>query len=266
MKRRKCLSLSTTSSTARNANVALVTGGSSGLGAGAAQCLALSGAKVMVADLSCSKSSYEDWTSKFLHDTAVQVIESNEPWDESKGCISFVAMDVTDTNQVSNALDTIEQRFGVVSPNIILNCAGTATARKTISLKNDCVKVHPVDDFKQTLLVNTIGTFLVSSLAAERMCRQQQEEGTCRYDSNYCIINTASIAAYEGQVGQVAYATSKGGIVSMTLPMARDLAPHKIRVMTIVRTYVYICQNIFHRLIHLRISHFCYSSVGTGIV
>lgn len=186
--------------------VALVTGGSSGLGAGAARALSDAGFRVFVAD---------------IEDTLLRKLSI--PHAE------LLAMDVTDPVQVAAALDTVEERTGA-APNLVVNCAGIAMARKTVSIKEHFqhTRVHPLEDFTKTLQVNTVGTFLVSSLAAERMVRRPVDH------SSYCIINTASIAAYEGQVGQVAYAASKGAIVGMTLPMARDLAPYKIRVMTIV--------------------------------
>jgi len=116
--------------------------------------------------------------------------------------------------------------------NVAVNCAGIAVAKKTLSKKKGSsdIVAHSLEDFSKTLHVNTVGTFNVSRLAAERMAsREAQEDGL-----RGCIINTASVAAYDGQKGQVAYAASKGAIVGMTLPMARDLASFGIRVMTIV--------------------------------
>lgn len=102
--------------------------------------------------------------------------------------------------------------------NTAVNCAGIAIAQKTLGRNGP----HDLQDFKRTLLVNTLGTFNVARLSAERMT------------NGGCIINTASIAAMDGQRGQVAYAASKAAIAGMTLPMARDLASQGIRVMTIV--------------------------------
>jgi 3-hydroxyacyl-CoA dehydrogenase / 3-hydroxy-2-methylbutyryl-CoA dehydrogenase len=197
--------------------VAVVTGGSSGLGAGAARALGAAGSKVLVVDLPHQEATFHAWNT------------------EPDG-IFFCATDVTDPQQVESALDTLTERYGVIAPNLVVNCAGIATARKTVSIKPNetMIRVHPLEEFTRTLHINTIGTFLVSSLAAERMCRQRQQSSSDA-DENYCIVNTASIAAYEGQVGQVAYAASKGAIVGMTLPLARDLAPYHIRCMTIVR-------------------------------
>lgn len=105
--------------------------------------------------------------------------------------------------------------------------AGVATARKMISKKGT---IHDDAEFINTLTVNTIGSFQVARLAAERMKERPPDVNGLKG----CLVHTASIAAYEGQVGQVAYAASKGAVVGMTLPMARDLASFGIRVMTIV--------------------------------
>jgi 3-hydroxyacyl-CoA dehydrogenase/3-hydroxy-2-methylbutyryl-CoA dehydrogenase len=94
------------------------------------------------------------------------------------------------------------------------------------------ILAHPLDEFTRTLHVNTIGTFNVARLAAERMARREPDDSPDGLRG--CIINTASVAAYDGQIGQVAYSASKGAVVGMTLPMARDLAQFGIRVMTIV--------------------------------
>lgn len=119
--------------------------------------------------------------------------------------------------------------------NVAVNCAGIAPAKKTLAIKqNDdgttIHRLHPLPDFTKAMNVNVSGTFNLSRLAADRMARRDVDDDGLRG----CIINTASVAAYDGQVGQVAYAASKGAVVGMTLPMARDLAPLGIRVMTIV--------------------------------
>ena len=119
--------------------------------------------------------------------------------------------------------------------NVAVNCAGIAPAKKTLSIKqNDdgatIHRLHPLPDFTKAINVNVSGTFNLSRLAADRMAKRDVDDDGLRG----CIINTASVAAYDGQVGQVAYAASKGAVVGMTLPMARDLAPLGIRVMTIV--------------------------------
>lgn len=203
--------------------VAIVTGGSSGLGAGAARSLIRQGARVLVADLGRQEEAFRRWAA----DTGVNVVHSGESTGAGQPALSFLETDVTDSSQVTLALDAIENRFGEPL-NVAVNCAGIAVARRTLSKKG----VHPLEEFTRTLTVNTIGTFNVASLSAERMIqREADDEDGLRG----CIINTASIAAFEGQIGQVAYAASKGAVVGMTLPMARDLASFGIRVMTIVR-------------------------------
>jgi 3-hydroxyacyl-CoA dehydrogenase/3-hydroxy-2-methylbutyryl-CoA dehydrogenase len=112
--------------------------------------------------------------------------------------------------------------------------AGIAPARKTLSVKTDengtvTHRLHSLDEFAKTMNVNVVGSFNLARLSADRMASRPVDIDGLRG----CIINTASVAAYDGQIGQVAYASSKGGIVAMTLPMARDLAPCGIRVMTI---------------------------------
>lgn len=106
-----------------------------------------------------------------------------------------------------------------------MNCAGIGIAVKTVSKKG----VHPLDQFERVLKVNTVGTFNVIRLVAEQMAKNEPNEGGERG----VIVNTASVAAYEGQIGQAAYSASKGAIVGMTLPIARDLAQYGIRVNTI---------------------------------
>ncbi len=206
-----------------NSVVALVTGGSSGLGAATASALVQRGARVLVADLPNTKGSFDEWATK-LND--IPVLSSG---DTSQGpALSFCGADVTNEDEIQRSLDAVEDRFGAPL-NAAVNCAGVAVARKTLSKKGP----HSLKEFSNTLQVNTIGTFNVARLAAERMSRHEADEDGLRG----CIVNTASIAAYEGQIGQVAYATSKAAIVGMTLPMARDLASLGIRVMTIVRLF-----------------------------
>jgi 3-hydroxyacyl-CoA dehydrogenase / 3-hydroxy-2-methylbutyryl-CoA dehydrogenase len=157
--------------------------------------------------------------------------------------LAFSPTDVTIPAQVSASLDEAERVFGE-PVNAGINCAGIAHASKTLSKRGP----HSIEMFARTLTVNTVGSFTVASLAAERMSRRQTDEDGLRG----CIINTASIAAFEGQIGQVAYAASKGGVVGMTLPMARDLATYGIRVMTIVRWLLrdLICLIYFRNLTH----------------
>lgn len=191
--------------------VALVTGGSSGLGAAAVRRLVEQGARVLVADLPSQMGRFEELAHNF-----------------NSASLIFSGTDVTDVKQVESSLDKIEKVFGE-PVNVVVNCAGIAVAKKTLSKKGP----HPVEDFAKVLKVNTIGSFTVGSLAAARMSNRQEDSDGLRG----CIINTSSIAAFEGQIGQVAYASSKGAVVGMTLPMARDLASYGIRVMTIVSLF-----------------------------
>ncbi|GAB2685453.1 3-hydroxyacyl-CoA dehydrogenase [Nocardia thraciensis] len=181
--------------------VAVVTGGASGLGLATAQELHAQGAKVVVIDL---PSSNGESVAKELGAGAV-----------------FAPADVTDEEQVTAALDAA-QALGDL--RIAVNCAGIGNAIKTVGKKG----VFPLADFTKVVNVNLIGTFNVIRLAAERISATEpvgEERGV--------IINTASVAAYDGQIGQAAYSASKGGIVGMTLPIARDLSGLKIRVNTI---------------------------------
>ncbi|QGN34157.1 3-hydroxyacyl-CoA dehydrogenase [Microlunatus sp. Gsoil 973] len=182
--------------------VALVTGGASGLGNATATRLADLGAKVVLVDLPTSRG--QDAGTE-LGDDAV-----------------FAPTDVTSAEQVTAALDTAA---GLGALRFVINCAGIGTdVFRVVGRKGP----FPLDAFKRTVEVNLVGTFNVIRLAAERMINFDpvgEERGV--------IINTASVAAYDGQIGQAAYSASKGGVVGMTLPIARDLAQHKIRVMSI---------------------------------
>ncbi|CAM9304218.1 unnamed protein product [Laminaria digitata] len=140
--------------------------------------------------------------------------------------IRYAETDVTDEMEVTRALDLARVEFGSC-PSVAVNCAGIGYAKRTISSKGD---PHDLDGFSRVLKVNAVGTFNVLRLAAmSRMVQNEADEGGQRG----VIINTASIAAYEGQVGQAAYAASKGAIVAMTLPCARDLAASGVRVCAI---------------------------------
>lgn len=123
--------------------------------------------------------------------------------------------------------------------NAAISCAGIAISQKTLRANRDIPgewTPHSLDAFTQSLMVNTVGSFNVARLSAQRMAIRDAGSDSMRG----CIINTASIAAMDGQKGQVAYASSKGALVSMTLPMARDLASIGVRVMTIVRAIFYL--------------------------
>jgi NAD(P)-dependent dehydrogenase (short-subunit alcohol dehydrogenase family) len=136
---------------------------------------------------------------------------------------AFFKVNVSDEASVTEAVAQAEAKHGVA--RVLVNCAGIAPAVKTVGREN---KPHPLDTFRKTIEVNLIGSFNVITQFSARLAAADpvgEERGV--------IINTASVAAYDGQIGQAAYAASKGGVVGMTLPVARDLAALKIRVMTI---------------------------------
>jgi NAD(P)-dependent dehydrogenase (short-subunit alcohol dehydrogenase family) len=178
--------------------VAVVTGGASGLGLATTKRLLDAGAQVVVLDLRGEDSVRE------LGDRA-----------------RFAQADVTDEAAVGSALDMAET-MGTL--RIVVNCAGTGNAIRVLSKDG----VFPLDAFRKVVDINLVGTFNVLRLAAERIAKTEligEERGV--------IINTASVAAFDGQIGQAAYSASKGGVVGMTLPIARDLASKAIRVVTI---------------------------------
>jgi NAD(P)-dependent dehydrogenase (short-subunit alcohol dehydrogenase family) len=183
-------------------SVALVTGGASGLGLATARRLVKAGGKAVLVDLPSSKG-----------DEAAASLD---------GAAVFAAADVTDEAAVRSALDAA----GELGPlRVVVNCAGIGTPGRLLGRDGTA---YPIEPFVKVLQVNLIGTFNVIRLAAERMAAAEpvgEERGV--------IVNTASVAAYEGQIGQAAYSASKGGIVGMTLPIARDLAQRQIRVVTI---------------------------------
>ncbi|MBK9133737.1 MAG: 3-hydroxyacyl-CoA dehydrogenase [Betaproteobacteria bacterium] len=180
--------------------VFIVTGGASGLGEGAARALVAKGAKVVIADLQADKG---EAVAKALGG-------------------AFVKCDVTqeaDGQAVVAKATSLGKLMGLV------NCAGIAIGQKTVGKDGP----HKLADFARVVGINLVGTFNMIRLAADAMCKNEPEptgeRGVC--------INTASVAAYDGQIGQAAYSASKGGVVGMTLPIARDLARNGIRVMTI---------------------------------
>ena len=177
---------------------AVVTGGASGLGAATAAALHDRGAKVFVLDLPGAK----------------------ERVDEDGA--TFVACDVTDENQVEAAVAQAAEDGDL---RVCVNCAGVGMAERTVGRDGSPAALGP---FRTTIEINLVGTFNVIRHAASAMSRTEpagEERGV--------IVNTASVAAFDGQIGQAAYSASKGGIVGMTLPIARDLAVAKIRCMTI---------------------------------
>ncbi|MCW2744102.1 MAG: 3-hydroxy-2-methylbutyryl-CoA dehydrogenase [Mycobacterium sp.] len=181
---------------------ALITGGASGLGLATAERLVAGGADVVLLDLPQSAGA----------DVAARL----------GGAVRFSPGDVTDPDDVAAALDAAAA-FGRPL-RVVVNCAGIGPPARVVGRKGP----FPLDQFRRTLEVNLLGTFNVLRLAAERMLAEPvdgEERGV--------IVNTASVAAFDGQIGQAAYAASKGGIVGMTLPIARELAEHRVRVVTI---------------------------------
>ena len=180
--------------------VFIVTGGASGLGEGTARMLAEAGARVVIADLQLDKG---------------QALAAELG-------ASFVRCDVS---QEADGRTVVAEAQALGKLCGLINCAGIAPAVQTVGKDG----AHPLDSFGKTILVNLIGSFNMIRLAAEAMC-QNEPEAT---GERGVLISTASVAAYDGQIGQAAYAASKGGIVGMTLPIARDLARNGIRNMTI---------------------------------
>ena len=187
-----------------NGVVALVTGGASGLGEACVRQLTSAGAKAVIVDLNAERG---DALAAELGDA-----------------VRFVKADVTDEAQVQAAID-VAQELGLL--RVAISCAGIGPAARTVNRSGE---PHPLGLFSKVIQINLIGSFNVTRLAAAAMSQHDLVTGT---KERGVIINTASIAAYEGQIGQVAYAASKGGIVGMTLPIARDLAKIGIRVMAI---------------------------------
>ncbi len=181
--------------------VAIVTGGSSGLGEATARLLAAKGARVAILDVA--------------EERARRV-------GEELGGIG-AKCDVSSAEGAEKAIAEVAEKLG--EPRILVNCAGIAIAMKTVSKDG----VHPLDLYRKVIEVNLVGTFNMIRLFADRAQKLEPLEGGERG----VIVNTASVAAYDGQIGQAAYSSSKGGVVGMTLPVARDLARSGIRVCTI---------------------------------
>jgi 3-hydroxyacyl-CoA dehydrogenase/3-hydroxy-2-methylbutyryl-CoA dehydrogenase len=182
---------------------AVVTGGASGLGRATAERIVKAGGRVALLDLPASKGT--EVAAALGGDTV------------------FTPADVTSGDQVASALDQARQRFGGI--NVLVNCAGVGTAAKTVGKQG----AARLEDFVRVININLIGHFnairLTAALMAQNAPNGAGERGV--------IVNTASVAAFDGQIGQAAYSASKGGIVGMTLPIARDLAELGIRVCTI---------------------------------
>ena len=185
-------------------SVALVTGGASGLGAGVVRTLLDKGGKAVILDL--PSSAGEDMV------------------DEMGDAVDFVPVDVTDARNVEQAVAIAAQAFGRV--DLLVSCAGISSGQRVVSRDGT---PNPLDHFRQHIEVNLIGLFDVARHAVSAMsANEPNAEG-----ERGLIVNIASIAGYEGQVGQSAYGSSKAGVIGLTLPMARDLAVWGIRVMTI---------------------------------
>lgn len=188
---------------------ALVTGGASGLGEATARHLSNSGVRVAVLDLNEERGAHVA--------------------GEIDGI--FCRTDVTDDGSVRDALARAREAHGVA--RILVNCAGIAPGRKTVSRSRDTGELigHDLGLFRTTIEVNLIGTFRMIAAAASAMAGLEPVSAD---GGRGVIVNTASIAATDGQIGQAAYAASKGGVLGLTLPVARDLAAYGIRVMTIM--------------------------------
>ena len=184
--------------------VFLITGGGSGLGAATAKTLVEAGARVLLADVNAEAGA-----------ARVAVL--------GEGRARFVRTDVTSEADGRAAVEAALESFGALHG--LANCAGVAPAEKVLGRNGP----HGLESFSRTININLVGSFNMLRLAAEAMARNEPDAGGERG----VIVNTASVAAFDGQIGQAAYAASKAGVVGMTLPIARELARHGIRVMTI---------------------------------
>jgi NAD(P)-dependent dehydrogenase (short-subunit alcohol dehydrogenase family) len=182
-------------------SVFLITGGASGLGAATARMAVDNGAKVVIAD-----------------------VQDGSAYAKELGANArYIKTDVTAEADGRAAVELAVKEFGGL--NVLVNCAGIAIAEKTIGKNGP----HALATFTRTIMINLVGSFNMIRLAAEAMAKGKPNAGGERG----VIVNTASVAAYDGQIGQAAYSASKGGIVGMTLPIARDLSRDGIRVLTI---------------------------------
>ncbi|MDQ0413976.1 NAD(P)-dependent dehydrogenase (short-subunit alcohol dehydrogenase family) [Mesobacillus stamsii] len=182
---------------------AMVTGGASGLGEATVQRIVEQGGKAAILDLSVERGEAQ-----------VQQMGEN---------VLFIKTDVTSEEEVRNAVHKASESFGSI--NTVVNCAGIGVAGKLLSRKG----VHSLEMFSKVISINLIGTFNVIRLASEQIAQNDRND----VGERGVIINTASVAAFDGQIGQAAYSASKAGVVGMTLPIARELAGYGIRVMTI---------------------------------
>lgn len=182
---------------------AIVTGGASGLGAATAAALAERGCRVFVFDVG---------------ESIAKATEKGAMED-----VTYIEVDVTVPDQVRAGVQMASQ--GVAPLRAVINCAGIGPSARVLGRGG----IHDLDLYSRVVAVNLVGSFHVLAIAAEQIAQTEPDA----HGQRGVIINTASAAAYEGQIGQVAYSSSKGGIVGMTLPAARDLAQYGIRVMTI---------------------------------
>jgi NAD(P)-dependent dehydrogenase (short-subunit alcohol dehydrogenase family) len=187
-----------------NGASAIVTGGASGIGAAAARQLAAKGAVVVVADLQADKG---------------------EALAQEIGGV-FAQVDVTDTDQIKAAVNAAAE---IAPLRAVVNSAGIGWAQRTIGRDGEFDSAHDLEAFTRVIKINLIGTFDMTRLAATAMSRNEPDADGCRG----AIVNLASVAAFDGQIGQASYSASKGGVVGMTLPVARDLSASGIRLNTI---------------------------------
>ncbi|MDD4171749.1 MAG: 3-hydroxyacyl-CoA dehydrogenase [Syntrophomonas sp.] len=182
---------------------AIITGGASGLGEAVSRRLALLGAKVVLLDLN--------------------EVRGNALANELGDNVAFIKTDICSTEEIKQAIDFTKDKFGQI--DIVVNCAGISSGIKTASKKGP----HDLDYFKKVININLVGVFDVIRQAAYQMLQNDpNDEG-----GRGVMINTASVAAFDGQIGQVAYSASKAALVGMTLPVARDLSGDGIRMCTI---------------------------------
>lgn len=190
-------------------NSFLVTGGASGLGEAVARGIVNKGGKVVIAD---------------LNEAAGQALV-----DELGDQVRFARCDVTSGAEVQAAVELAEEAFGGIQGSI--NCAGIAVVQKLLDRENTPADL---DDFSRGVNINLVGSFNVARLVAASIAKRvAADNNDSKNADNGVIINTASIAAFDGQVGQASYSSSKAGVVGLTLPLARELARHGVRVMTI---------------------------------
>ncbi|HEY8578375.1 MAG TPA: SDR family NAD(P)-dependent oxidoreductase [Beijerinckiaceae bacterium] len=184
-----------------NGQVAIVTGGASGLGEATARRLAAAGARVAIVDRDAARA-----------ESVAQEIGGRA-----------YALDVSDAAAAEAFFATLARDMG--APRVLVNCAGVAVARRIVGRDGP----HALDEFERIVRVNLVGSFNMLRLAAAAMMAAEPREDGERG----VIVSTASVAAYEGQIGQAAYAASKGGVVALTLPAAREFAPHGVRVLAL---------------------------------